>query len=116
MRKCEWSFFKCLAKITSVFFGSWPETLVYCFYRDALGLVRDSVCKQVSAVFQMYEQNSDLLPISTCVTRCALSPSIADMLEWLQDTERFYRMQYPRSDTLVYSYYLQLFTFYEVLH
>ncbi|KAF4074074.1 hypothetical protein AMELA_G00250570 [Ameiurus melas] len=60
---------------------------------NALGLVRDSVCKQVAAVFQMYEQNSDLLPISTCVARCALSPSIADMLEWLQDTERYYRMQ-----------------------
>ncbi|XP_053469313.1 ribosome biogenesis protein C1orf109 homolog isoform X1 [Ictalurus furcatus] len=82
---------------------------------NALGLVRDSVCKQVAAVFQMYEQNSDLLPISTCVARSALSPSIADMLEWLQDAERYYRMQYPRSDTLVYSCFLQLFTFYRVL-
>lgn len=60
---------------------------------NALDLVRASVCKQVAAVFQMYEQNSELLPISTCVARCALSPSIADMLEWLQDTERYYRMQ-----------------------
>ncbi|XP_017309427.1 ribosome biogenesis protein C1orf109 homolog isoform X1 [Ictalurus punctatus] len=60
---------------------------------NALDLMRASVCKQVAAVFQMYEQNSELLPISTCVARCALSPSIADMLEWLQDTERYYRMQ-----------------------
>ncbi|MCI4392167.1 hypothetical protein PGIGA_G00142810 [Pangasianodon gigas] len=68
---------------------------------DALGLVRDSVCKQVSAVFQMYEQNSDVLPISTCVARCALSPSIADMLEWLQDTERYYRIQYIQRKNLL---------------
>ncbi|KAB5530990.1 hypothetical protein PHYPO_G00135730 [Pangasianodon hypophthalmus] len=68
---------------------------------DALGLVRDSVCKQVSAVFQMYEKNSDFLPISTCVARCALSPSIADMLEWLQDTERYYRIQYIQRKNLL---------------
>lgn len=69
-----------------------------CFYRDALRSVRDSVCKQVAAVFQMYEQNSDFLPIRTCVARCADAPSISDMLEWLQDAERYYRIQYPRSD------------------
>ncbi|TSK31323.1 hypothetical protein Baya_3433 [Bagarius yarrelli] len=68
-----------------------------CEKVDALGLVRDSVSKQVSLVFQMYEENSDLLPISTCVARCALSPSIADMLEWLKDAERYYRIQYPRT-------------------
>ncbi|XP_060798983.1 AFG2-interacting ribosome maturation factor isoform X2 [Neoarius graeffei] len=68
---------------------------------DALGLVRDSVCKQVAAVFQLYEQNSDVLPISTCVMRCALSPSIADMLEWLQDTERYYRIQYIQRKNLL---------------
>ncbi|KAG7316998.1 hypothetical protein KOW79_019296 [Hemibagrus wyckioides] len=68
---------------------------------DALGSVRDSVSKQVSAVFQMYEQNSDSLPISTCVARSALSPSIADMLEWLQDAERFYRIQYIQRRNLL---------------
>lgn len=68
---------------------------------DALGSVRDSVSKQVSALFQMYEQNSDLLPVSTCVARCALSPSIADMLEWLQDAESHYRIQYIRRKHLL---------------
>ncbi|XP_027004279.2 uncharacterized protein C1orf109 homolog [Tachysurus fulvidraco] len=68
---------------------------------DALGSVQDSVCKQVSAVFRIYEHNSDVLPISTCVARSALSPSIADMLEWLQDAERFYRIQYIQRRNLL---------------
>lgn len=95
---------------TVCIFGPCPEALGLLFYRDALGSVRDSVCQQVSAVFHMYEQNSNSLPISTCVARCALSPSIADMLEWLQDTERYYRIQYPRSHSVVYSCSLQCFT------
>ncbi|KAF5889377.1 uncharacterized protein DAT39_020914 [Clarias magur] len=68
---------------------------------DALRSVRDSVCKQVAAVFQMYEQNSDLLPLRTCVERRADSPSISDMLEWLQDTERYYRIQYIQRKNLL---------------
>ncbi|KAI5622767.1 hypothetical protein C0J50_17645 [Silurus asotus] len=68
---------------------------------DAFGSVRASVIKHVCAVFKIYEQNSDSLPISTCVARCALSPSISDMLEWLQDTERYYRIQYMQRKNLL---------------
>ncbi|XP_062846523.1 AFG2-interacting ribosome maturation factor [Trichomycterus rosablanca] len=65
----------------------------------ALCSVRDSLHKQLPAAFQLYEQNS--FPIHLCVTRSALSPSIADMLEWLQDAERFYRLQYLQRKNLL---------------
>ncbi|KAL7829685.1 hypothetical protein AOLI_G00305700 [Acnodon oligacanthus] len=59
---------------------------------DALQVVKDSISKQVFAVFQLYEQNSDVLKLRSCVARSAISPSIADMLEWLQDAEYYYRV------------------------
>ncbi|XP_045082507.1 uncharacterized protein C1orf109-like, partial [Coregonus clupeaformis] len=33
--------------------------------------------------------------LATCTQRFAVAPSIADMLEWLQDAERYYPQQYP---------------------
>ncbi|KAI4883999.1 hypothetical protein NFI96_019515 [Prochilodus magdalenae] len=60
---------------------------------DALQVAKDSISKQVFAVFQLYEQNSDFLDLRSCVARSAISPSIADMLEWLQDAECYYRVQ-----------------------
>lgn len=60
---------------------------------DALQRVRDAIGQQVSAVFQLYEKNTDTLDIPACVSRSAVCPSISDMLEWLQDAERHYRLQ-----------------------
>ncbi|XP_067281852.1 AFG2-interacting ribosome maturation factor [Pseudorasbora parva] len=60
---------------------------------DVFRRVRDAIGQQVSGVFQLYEKNSDTLDIPTCVSRSAACPSIADMLEWLQDAERHYRLQ-----------------------
>lgn len=65
--------------------------------RDALQRVRDAISQQVSAVFQFYEKNTDTLDIAGCVSRSAICPSISDMLEWLQDADRCYRLQYPLS-------------------
>ncbi|XP_073678454.1 AFG2-interacting ribosome maturation factor [Garra rufa] len=60
---------------------------------DALQKVRDGISQQVSAVFQFYEKNTDALDINACVSRSAICPSISDMLEWLQDANRYYRLQ-----------------------
>ncbi|XP_051527570.1 ribosome biogenesis protein C1orf109 homolog isoform X1 [Myxocyprinus asiaticus] len=60
---------------------------------DALQTVRNAISKQVSAVFQFYEKNTDALDIACCVSRSATCPSIADMLEWLQDADCYYRLQ-----------------------
>uniref|UniRef100_A0A673K5Z6 C19h1orf109 homolog (H. sapiens) n=1 Tax=Sinocyclocheilus rhinocerous TaxID=307959 RepID=A0A673K5Z6_9TELE len=60
---------------------------------DALQRVRDAISQQVSAVFQFYEKNTDNLDIAGCVSRSDICPSISDMLEWLQDADRYYRLQ-----------------------
>ncbi|XP_039523496.1 uncharacterized protein C1orf109 homolog [Pimephales promelas] len=68
---------------------------------DALQRVRDAVGQQVSAVFQLYERNTQTLDVAACVSRSAAFPSISDMLEWLQDSERHFRMQLVRRRTLL---------------
>lgn len=62
----------------------------------SLQSVRDAVGNQVAAVLQLYELNADTLDLSTLTERSPTSPSIADMLEWLQDAERYYRRQLLR--------------------
>lgn len=68
---------------------------------SALQSVRDAVSNQVSAAFQLYEQNTDSLDLLTVTERSATAPSAADMLEWLQDAERYYRQQFLRRKTLL---------------
>ncbi|XP_051992293.1 ribosome biogenesis protein C1orf109 homolog isoform X2 [Xyrauchen texanus] len=63
---------------------------------DALQTVRDAIDQQVSAVFQFYEKNTDTLDIACCISRSATCPSIADMLQWLQDADCYYSLQYPK--------------------
>lgn len=62
-------------------------------YRCSLQSVRDAISNQVSGASLLYEQNIDTL--ATCTQRSAVAPSIADMLEWLQDAGCYYRQQYP---------------------
>lgn len=61
----------------------------------SLQAVKDAISSQVSAVVQLYEQNTAILDLSSVIERSATVPSVADMLEWLQDAERYYRQQYP---------------------
>ncbi|KAM3858141.1 AFG2-interacting ribosome maturation factor [Diretmus argenteus] len=68
---------------------------------SSLQSVRDSISNQVSRAFQLYEQNTDSLDLLTCTQRSSTSPSVADMLEWLQDAERHYRQQFLRRKTLL---------------
>ncbi|XP_069478750.1 AFG2-interacting ribosome maturation factor [Ambystoma mexicanum] len=63
--------------------------------------VRDSVSHQVWAVFQVYEQQAGALGVQACLEGTAVHPSIADMLEWLQDIENHYRCEYLRRKLLL---------------
>ncbi|ELW48206.1 hypothetical protein TREES_T100000921 [Tupaia chinensis] len=57
--------------------------------------VRDTVSSHVERVFQVYEQHADSVGIDTVLQPSAASPSVADMLEWLQDIETHYRNSHP---------------------
>ncbi|XP_067867269.1 AFG2-interacting ribosome maturation factor isoform X2 [Heterodontus francisci] len=61
---------------------------------NVLQRVRDTTNNQVAMCFQMYEQHADTIGLTAVLERSCLCPSVADMLEWLQDVERFYRSQY----------------------
>ncbi|XP_074073681.1 AFG2-interacting ribosome maturation factor isoform X2 [Macrotis lagotis] len=56
--------------------------------------VRDTVSNHVERVFELYEQRADELGLDTVLQPSALSPSLADMLAWLQDIDRHYRNVY----------------------
>uniref|UniRef100_A0A8C6RA49 AFG2 interacting ribosome maturation factor n=1 Tax=Nannospalax galili TaxID=1026970 RepID=A0A8C6RA49_NANGA len=57
--------------------------------------VRDTVSSHVEHVFKTYEQHAAMLGIDAVLQPSAVSPSVADMLEWLQDIDRHYRNSYP---------------------
>ncbi|XP_066573673.1 AFG2-interacting ribosome maturation factor isoform X2 [Amia ocellicauda] len=68
-----------------------------------LQAARDAISNQVTPVFQLYEQHIDTLGLAAAVERSPLAPSVADMLEWLQDIDRFYRNQFLRRKVLLQS-------------
>ncbi|NIG58275.1 hypothetical protein BU61_5527 [Pontoporia blainvillei] len=61
----------------------------------ALLKVRDVVSSHVEHVLQIYEQHADMISLDAVLQASAASPSVAEMLEWLQDIERHYRSLYP---------------------
>ncbi|XP_075709377.1 AFG2-interacting ribosome maturation factor isoform X2 [Rhinoderma darwinii] len=63
--------------------------------------VKDSVSHQVGSVLYVYEVNAEKLNLEAFLQRSSHSPSIADMLEWLQDTEKYYRNQYLQRKLLL---------------
>ncbi|XP_012502137.1 PREDICTED: uncharacterized protein C1orf109 homolog [Propithecus coquereli] len=65
--------------------------------------VRDTVSSHVERVFQIYEQHADTVGIDAVLQRSVVSPSVADMLEWLQDIERHYRRRYLKRKYLLSS-------------
>ncbi|XP_038613999.1 uncharacterized protein C1orf109 homolog [Tachyglossus aculeatus] len=60
----------------------------------ALLSVRDAVSGQVERAFEVYERHAQPADIDAVLQRSAVIPSVADMLEWLQDIERSYRNLY----------------------
>ncbi|XP_074236634.1 AFG2-interacting ribosome maturation factor isoform X1 [Saimiri boliviensis] len=65
--------------------------------------VRDTVSSHVERVFQIYEQHADTAGIDAVLQSSAVSPSVADMLEWLRDIERHYRNSYLKRKYLLSS-------------
>ena len=57
--------------------------------------MRDVVSSHVERVLQIYEQHADAIGLDAVLQASAASPSVAEMLEWLQDIERHYRNSYP---------------------
>ncbi|KAB1268794.1 uncharacterized protein Cadr_000013664 [Camelus dromedarius] len=66
-------------------------------------LVRDVVSSHVERVLQIYEQHADALGVDAVLQASATSPSVAEMLEWLQDIERHYRNSYLKRKYLLSS-------------
>lgn len=68
---------------------------------SSLQSIRDAFSNQVAAVLQLFQQNPDSLDLPAATQRSASSPSVADMLAWLQDAERHYRKQFLRRKSLL---------------
>lgn len=54
-------------------------------------------------VLRIYEQHADAIGIDAVLQASVVSPSVADMLEWLQDIERHYRSSYLKRKYLLSS-------------
>ncbi|XP_036035757.1 uncharacterized protein C1orf109 homolog [Onychomys torridus] len=65
--------------------------------------VRDTISGHVEQVFQTYEQHSAALDMDAVLRPSVVSPSVADMLEWLQDIDRHYRSSYLKRKYLLSS-------------
>lgn len=65
--------------------------------------VRDVVSSHVEHVLQIYEQHADAIGLDAVLQASAASPSVAEMLEWLQDIERHYRNSYLKRKYLLSS-------------
>uniref|UniRef100_A0A3B5KYE6 Uncharacterized protein n=1 Tax=Xiphophorus couchianus TaxID=32473 RepID=A0A3B5KYE6_9TELE len=68
---------------------------------SCLQSIRDSVGGHVSAALQLYQDSADGLDVAVATQRSSVAPSLADMLEWLQDAERFYRRFLQRKTLLL---------------
>ncbi|KAF6719920.1 uncharacterized protein FQA47_021864 [Oryzias melastigma] len=62
---------------------------------------KDAISNQLWSVLQLYEQNETSLDLQAVTERSAVTPSVADMLEWLQDAERHYRQQFLQRKVLL---------------
>ncbi|TRZ18015.1 hypothetical protein HGM15179_009103 [Zosterops borbonicus] len=70
--------------------------------REELRAVRDAVGTAGTAVFRLYEEQSPAeLRLEAVLRRGPRCPSLADVLEGLQDVERFYRHLYLESKLLL---------------
>lgn len=65
--------------------------------------VRNTISSHVEQVFQAYEQHAAVLDIDTVLRPSVVSPSVADMLEWLQDIDRHYGSSYLKRKYLLSS-------------
>uniref|UniRef100_A0A3Q4MRD1 AFG2 interacting ribosome maturation factor n=1 Tax=Neolamprologus brichardi TaxID=32507 RepID=A0A3Q4MRD1_NEOBR len=78
-----------LLEATDIVLGKLNEKM------SSLQSARDAISNQVASILHLYEQNAHSLDLLAVTERSTTTPSVADMLEWLQDAERHYRQQYP---------------------
>ncbi|XP_058535184.1 AFG2-interacting ribosome maturation factor [Ochotona princeps] len=69
----------------------------------ALLEVRDAVSSHVEQVFEVYERHASTLDLDAVLQPSAATPSVADMLEWLQDIDRHFRTSYLKRKALLSS-------------
>lgn len=86
-----------LTQAVDLIFGKLNEKM------SALQSVKHSVSQQMWGAIHLYEQHSDSLDLATCTQRSATTPSISEMLEWLQDAERYFQRQFLRGRSLLQS-------------
>ncbi|KAL3984081.1 gamma-aminobutyric acid receptor subunit alpha [Sarotherodon galilaeus] len=84
-----------LLEATDIVLGKLNEKM------SSLQSARDAISNQVAAILHLYEQNTHSLDLLAVTERSTTTPSVADMLEWLQDAERHYRQQFLRRKTLL---------------
>ncbi|KAM6411511.1 AFG2-interacting ribosome maturation factor [Pluvialis apricaria] len=70
--------------------------------RAELRAVRDAVGAGVAGVLRLYEERAAELGLGAALRRGPRSPSLADVLEGLQDVERYYRHLYLESKLLLF--------------
>lgn len=58
-------------------------------------MVRDSTSSQASALLDLYQRSRHLLDVAAATERRSITPSVADLLLWMQDAQRHYTLQYP---------------------
>uniref|UniRef100_A0A8C3BV96 Chromosome 1 open reading frame 109 n=1 Tax=Cairina moschata TaxID=8855 RepID=A0A8C3BV96_CAIMO len=71
--------------------------------REELRALRDAVGTGAASVLRVYEENAAELGLAETLRRGARRPSLADVLEGLQDVERYYRHLYLESKLLLLS-------------
>ncbi|XP_068773277.1 AFG2-interacting ribosome maturation factor [Struthio camelus] len=69
--------------------------------RAELRAVRDAVAAAVAAVLRLYEERAAELGLAAALRRGPRCPSLAEVLEGLQDVERYYRHLYLESKLLL---------------
>lgn len=71
--------------------------------REELRALRDAVGTGAASVLRVYEEKAAELGLEETLRRGARRPSLADVLEGLQDVERCYRHLYLESKLLLLS-------------
>ncbi|XP_068513909.1 AFG2-interacting ribosome maturation factor [Anas acuta] len=71
--------------------------------REELRALRDAVGTGAASVLRVYEEKAAELGLEETLRRGARRPSLADVLEGLQDVERYYRHLYLESKLLLLS-------------
>ncbi|XP_072304383.1 AFG2-interacting ribosome maturation factor-like [Eucyclogobius newberryi] len=66
---------------------------------SSLQSLRDAVSSQVASVFQIHHHAA--LDLAALTERSPAAPSVADMMQWLQDADRHFRREFIKRKTLL---------------